>query len=117
MSSKRRCRPGRVAISLAISLVLVSSVSAAARRPDALDRAPGVQLDVGGVVGERLRAVTQNWLLRAPDDNPAMLAMFADRDKQPYRDLLPWSGEFAGKYLTAATQVLRLTGDAKLKAR
>src|SRR3954471_8626995 len=115
MRSKRRCRPVRLAISVAIPLVLVSAVSAAARRPDALDRSPGVQLDVGGVVGERVRAVTQNCLLRAPDDNPAMLAMFADRDKQPYRDLLPWSGEFAGKYLTGATQVLRLTNDPALR--
>ena len=44
-----------------------------------------------------------------------MLAMFCDRDRQPYRDLLPWSGEFAGKYLTGATQVLRLTGDPELR--
>jgi DUF1680 family protein len=115
MKSKRRCSPGRIPLSLAIPLVLVSAASAAARRPDALDRAPGVQLDVGGTVGERVRAVTQNWLLRAPDDNPAMLEMFPDRDKQPYRDLLPWSGEFAGKYLTGATQVLRLTNDAALR--
>src|SRR3954468_21677204 len=116
MRSKRRCRRGCLAISLAIPLVLVSAVSASARRPDALDRSPGVQLDVGGVVGERVRAVTQNWLPRAPDDNPAMLAMFADRDKQPYRDLLPWSGEFAGKYLTASTLVLRLNNDPRLRA-
>ena len=44
-----------------------------------------------------------------------MLAMFRDRDRRPYRDLLPWSGEFAGKYLTGATGVLRLTGDPELK--
>ena len=41
--------------------------------------------------------------------------MFADRDRAPYRDLLPWSGEFAGKYLTGATQVMRATGDARLR--
>ena len=44
-----------------------------------------------------------------------MLDMFADRDKKPPRSLLPWSGEFAGKYLTGAVQVLRLTGDKELK--
>ena len=62
-----------------------------------------------------LRNVTRHWLLPAPEANPAMLAMFRDRDRRPYRDLLPWSGEFAGKYLTGATGVLRLTGDPELK--
>ena len=42
--------------------------------------------------------------------------MFRDRDKQPYRDLLPWSGEFAGKYLTASTLMLRLNNDPRLRA-
>ena len=65
--------------------------------------------------GESLRHVTRQWLLPAPEANPAMLAMFRDRDRRPYRDLLPWSGEFAGKYLTGATAVLRLTGDPELK--
>ena len=33
---------------------------------------------------------------------------------KPYRDLLPWSGEFAGKYLTSAYYVYQLTGDSGL---
>src|SRR5690606_21247135 len=33
----------------------------------------------------------------------------------PYRNLLPWSGEFAGKYLTSLAEVVRLTGDARLR--
>ena len=44
-----------------------------------------------------------------------MLAMFADRDRKPYRDLLPWSGEFAGKYLTGASQVYQATNDPALR--
>ena len=32
------------------------------------------------------------------------------------RDMVPWAGEFAGKYLTGAVQVLRLTGNVELKA-
>ena len=47
-----------------------------------------------------LRGVTQQWLLVAPDANPAMLEMFRDRDRQPRRAMQPWAGEFAGKYLT-----------------
>jgi hypothetical protein len=31
-----------------------------------------------------------------------MLEMFRARDRPTDRDLLPWSGEFVGKYLTAA---------------
>jgi DUF1680 family protein len=72
-------------------------------------------MSIDGPVGSYLAAVTENWLLPAPAANPAMLAMFADRDRVPYRDLLPWSGEFAGKYLTGATQVFCTTGDLRLK--
>jgi uncharacterized protein len=81
----------------------------------ACDRVPHARFALGGPVQGYLRATTENWLLPAPGANPAMLAMFRDRDRRPYRDLLPWSGEFAGKYLTGATQVLRLTGDPALR--
>ncbi|MDB6153083.1 MAG: hypBA [Chthoniobacteraceae bacterium] len=85
--------------------------------PAALDRAPETSSILTGPVGGRVRAVIDNWLLLAPDQNPAMLAMFADRDREPYRSLLPWSGEFAGKYLTACAEVIRLTGDIALKEK
>lgn len=62
-----------------------------------------------------LRAISENWLKVAPDRNPAMLEMFADCEKEPHPYLLPWSGEFAGKYLTGAVQVFRLTKDKELK--
>ena len=82
----------------------------------ALDRAPGTRFEMGGAVREYVDAITAEWLLKMPGANPAILEMFADRDRKPYRDLLPWSGEFAGKYLTGAVQVLRLTGDEALKS-
>src|SRR3954447_18203143 len=81
-----------------------------------LERARALRLDLGGITRGYLDAVTTNWLLPAPHANPAMLAMFADRDRPPYRDLLPWSGEFAGKYLTGATQVMNTTGDPALRS-
>lgn len=75
----------------------------------------GVPLSPGGVLGERLDATARQWLLCAPEANPAMLALLRDRDRTPRRDLVPWAGEFAGKYLTALVQSYRLTGDERLR--
>ncbi len=77
---------------------------------------PQPRLNLTGIVGDRLQAVSQNWLLQVPHANPAILEIFNDRDIQPYRDLLPWSGEFAGKYLTSAVQVYRLTREPRLRS-
>ena len=44
-----------------------------------------------------------------------MLEMFRDRDRQPLRAMEPWAGEFAGKYLTGAVQVYRVTHDEALR--
>ncbi len=104
--------------------VVVSAVGQNSDRADdthrlsrrlACERMPGARFALEGPVRGYLRNITRNWLLPAPEANPAMLAMFRDRDRRPYRDLLPWSGEFAGKYLTGATGVLRLTGDPELR--
>ena len=83
---------------------------------DKLHRIPDTRYELQGVVKDYLDGITENWLLTMPERNPAILQMFADQDKKPYRNLLPWSGEFAGKYLTGATQILRLTHDPKLKS-
>jgi DUF1680 family protein len=80
-----------------------------------LDRARDAQFDFRGVIGKRIRASQQNWLLTAPDANPMMLQMFRDRDRHPVRDLVPWAGEFAGKYLISAVQGYRLTRDQRLQ--
>jgi DUF1680 family protein len=63
-----------------------------------------------------LDRLTNGWILPLAETNPALLAMFADRDREPLRNLLPWSGEFAGKHLTGAAQVLDTTNDERLKA-
>lgn len=79
------------------------------------DRVPRARFEIRGFLGDYLAAVTDQWLLVAPQANPAMLEMFRDRDNAPLRDMQPWAGEFAGKYLTAAVQVLRVTGDPRLR--
>ncbi len=80
-----------------------------------LDRIPGTRFQINGRVAQYLKGVTEQWLKVAPESNPAMLEMFRDRDRRPLREMVPWAGEFAGKYLTAATQVWRVTGDESLK--
>lgn len=71
---------------------------------------------LGGEIGRRLAAVTEQWIIPAPAANPAMLAMFRDRDRKPYLVWNAWSGFYAGGYLTYAVQILRLTGDSRLRS-
>lgn len=68
-----------------------------------------------GFIGTRINANLENWLISAPIANPAMLQMFKDQQRQPHRELLPWSGEFVGKYLISAVQGWRITKDEQLK--
>jgi len=79
------------------------------------DRIPGTKFQIGGCVRRYLAGVSEQWLKIAPQSNPAMLEMFRDRDRRPLREMVPWAGEFAGKYLTSSVQILRLTGDESLK--
>jgi DUF1680 family protein len=81
----------------------------------ASDRIHGARFELRGWIADYLGAVGDRWLKVAPFRNPAMLDMFSDRDREPKRVLNPWSGEFAGKYLTSAVQVYRLTGDPFLR--
>ena len=50
-----------------------------------------------GMTGTLAQNITKNWLIGLRQTNPAILDMFKERDRLPYRSLLPWSGEFAGK--------------------
>lgn len=65
-------------------------------------------------VGTLAQRITERWLLGLRQSNPAILDVFHDRDLLPYRDLLPWSGEFAGKYITGAFYIYRLTQHKEL---
>jgi DUF1680 family protein len=93
-----------------LSVVAVAVGLAGGERPDAL------RLDLGGPVEERAERVARRWLIPAAGDNPAIVAMFRDRDRQPYRNLLPWSGEFAGKHVTGGEAVAALAGGQELDA-
>jgi hypothetical protein len=80
-----------------------------------LDSIAEASFSLEGEIGRRLKAVTEQWVLPAPTANPAMLEMFRDRDRRPLRDMVPWAGEFAGKYLTHAVQIYRLTRSDRLR--
>ena len=69
------------------------------------------------VVGERVKSNIEQWLLPAPEANPGMLEMFRVRDRAPRPNLVPWAGEFVGKYLISAIQALRMSDDPRLEAR
>ena len=85
-------------------------------RTPVLNPFPDTGFSIGGEIGRRLDAVTRQWILPAPFANPGMLEMFRQRDRTPAHDMVPWAGEFAGKYLTHAVQIWRLTRDAELGA-
>ena len=78
-------------------------------------RAAKTGLALDGTIADYIINITNQWLLVAPNANSAMLEMFRDRDAQPFRQMVEWAGEFSGKYLTAAVQVLRVTGDKRLR--
>ena len=81
-----------------------------------LEPIQSARFKLDGEIARRLVAVTQQWILPTPLANPVMLEMFRNRDRKPYQTQMPWAGEFAGKYLTHAVQIYRLTRDKELGA-
>ena len=73
-----------------------------------------IRFKLSDCTGRLVSRVTDNWLLSIRETNPAILDMLRDRDLRPARHLNPWSGEFAGKYLTGCA-LNRLPGTARMK--
>lgn len=86
-----------------------------ARPGMALDPDPHAQYEFAGPVGRRVEVNVKNWLVRAPAANPGLLAMLDARDRQPPPSVVPWAGEFVGKYLISAVQALRMSDDPELE--
>ena len=103
---------------LCLGVLLMPVGTALASQPAArlvFDTTPAARFEFQGPVGERVKANVDNWLLRAPEANPGMLEMFRVRDRQPTPQLVPWAGEFVGKYLISAVQALRMSDDPRLR--
>jgi DUF1680 family protein len=83
----------------------------------ALESIASARFSFAGVIGERLRANIDHWVLVAPDANPGLLEMFRRRDREPVPQLVPWAGEFIGKYLVSAIPQQRMVDDPRLQAQ
>src|SRR5688572_20671582 len=102
-----------------IPLIVISSMAITSRAEItlAMETIPGARFEFSGPVGQRVVANKENWLLTAPAANPGMLEMFRVRDRRPVPKLVPWAGEFVGKYLISTVQALRLSNDPRLQAQ
>jgi uncharacterized protein len=81
-----------------------------------LEPADNVSYSLDGYLRKRINKSIKNYLLETPESSPAILQVLRDRDRLPERKpLMPWAGEFAGKYLTGAELTWRLTHDKELK--
>ena len=98
-----------------LGLALAGSDSAPTEKTALQMEAPrGARFEFGGVLGDRIEANLNQWLLTAPDANPGMTEMFRVRDRRPAPELVPWAGEFVGKYLLSAIQARRMTRSDEL---
>jgi len=104
----------RAALGISL-LAIASSLAADSTPPLVVESVPFARFDFAGPVGERVEANINNWLLPAPQANPGMLEMFRMRDRQPAPQLVPWAGEFIGKYLISAIPALRMSDNARLQ--
>lgn len=94
---------------------LAGEAPVAEKGPLALHDVPGAKYRLQGVLGHRIDVNADAWLLRAPQANPGMLDMFRVRDRKPEPNIMPWAGEFVGKYLISAVQALRFSDDPALE--
>ena len=71
------------------------------------------RMELKGVMGQRIDANMEQWLLTAPYANPGMLQMYARRN-EPHQIKMKWYGEFTGKYLTSAVLCYVMQRDERL---
>jgi uncharacterized protein len=113
-SNRRGCTVARVVV--VVSCFSNFVVGAATNDPIIFRPETAALFRFEGFTGERVRRNVENWLLPAPGANPGLLEMFQLRDRTPAPKLVPWAGEFAGKYLISLIQALRMTSNPELES-
>ena len=83
--------------------------------PLTLSPVKNVSYKLEGYLSKRIDKSIHHYFLETPEANPAMLQVMRDRNRLPARNLVPWAGEFAGKYLTGAELIWRVTHEPALK--
>ena len=73
-------------------------------------------LKIEGISLKLVNNVINHFLLELKSTNPLLTSMYKDRNKKPYLDLNPWSGEFVGKYITGSFYAYKLSKNEKLKS-
>lgn len=108
-----------VAVALALSFAMEATAQGPPGERGALRFSPieSCRYTFSDSVGKRIQNNIDQWLLSAPDANPGMLEMFRVRDRSPKPALVPWAGEFVGKYLISAVQALRMSKDPRLESK
>lgn len=111
-----------IIFAIAFSIILTwgnelnSQVKVDTKKSPVLNPATDASYELGGYLRKRIDKSISRYLLETPESSPAILQVLRDRDRLPVRKpLVPWAGEFAGKYLTGAVLVHRLTHNTELK--
>jgi len=108
-------------ICLQLAILLSSTASATTSLPPikgdlSMHSITNANWQFEGEIGRRVDANIENWILRTPDANPGLLDMFRRRNRELSGDpLVPWAGEFAGKYLISAVQACHMSDDTRLR--
>jgi len=80
-----------------------------------LDVPTKLRLDFNDFIGNRLKVNLEEWLLKAIDNNPAIIGMFKLRENNSQLNLDIWSGEYLGKFLIGAILCWKINRNKPLK--
>ncbi|MBQ9358050.1 MAG: glycoside hydrolase family 127 protein, partial [Abditibacteriota bacterium] len=83
------------------------------KKAPALQRDYRTEYEFRGFIGAQAENLRENWAATLEEQNPSMLELFRKREERP--ELLPWSGEFPGKFLRSLVYLNRMAGSEALR--
>ncbi|MBP62383.1 MAG: hypothetical protein CMJ62_12760 [Planctomycetaceae bacterium] len=98
-----------------VTLLVARTVTGSDTVAPALERDQKAVYSFEGRFHRYLEVISDRWLKGMRERNPAIVLNYRDRDQVPPRSFDFFAGEFAGKYLTGAVEIYRLTKDQELK--